>query len=210
MVLSAFRAVAIPAVALVVLAACSANTDNSADTAAGGTVSAATSATGDTAGASHGGMDHSTMVRSAPRDTNQVFLRMMSDHHQGLFVMIDSAGGKLSAAKADADMMRQKQKSGQEHMVHLLATQYSDSIMPMVMPSNQPMIEAVARSAASNADRVFYQQVIAHHREGIMMIDKQLPYLTREPKQMATTMRAEQQREITEFERKAGGSGSTP
>lgn len=198
------RTVLAPAITLLVLAACSANTDASSDSALGASTAAAT-AVGDTGMATHAGMDHSTMSRSAPRDTNQVFLRMMSDHHQGLFVMIDSAGGKLAAARADADMMRQKQKSGQEHMVHLLATQYSDSIMPMVMSSNQPMIEAVARSAAGDADRVFYQQVIAHHREGIMMIDKQLPHLTGEPKQMATTMRAEQQREITEFERKAGG-----
>lgn len=204
--LSHLRAVATPAMTLVLLAACSPGTDSASDSAAAATTDAAASTTGDTAGASHAGMDHGTMARSAPRDTNQVFLRMMSDHHQGLLVMVDSASGKLTAAKADADMMRQKQKSGQEHMVHLLATQYSDSIMPMVMPSNQPMIEAVARAGAGDADRVFYQQVIAHHREGIMMIDKQLPHLTGEPKQMATTMRDEQQREITEFERKASNT----
>ena len=202
---SSLRAVLGPAVTVLVLAACSANTDDASDSAAGRTAAAVT-ATGDTGTAARAGMDHGTMTRSAPRDTNQVFLRMMSDHHQGLLAMVDSASSKLTAAKADAEMMRQKQKSGQDHMVHLLATQYSDSIMPMVMPSNQPMIEAVARAAASDADRVFYEQVIAHHREGIMMIDKQLPHLTGEPKQMATTMRDEQQREITEFERKASGT----
>lgn len=139
MVLAAFRAVAAPAVTLLVLAACSANMDNAADSAAGGTASAATSATGDTAGASHGGMDHSSMGRRASRDTNQAILLMMSDHHQGLLVMVDSASGKLAAAKANADMMRQKQKSRQEHMVHLLATQYSDSIMPSNQPGSRPL-----------------------------------------------------------------------
>ena len=59
--------------------------------------------------AAHAGMNQDVMSRGAPRDTNQVFLRMMSDHHQGLFVMIDSAGGKLSAATADANTMREMQ-----------------------------------------------------------------------------------------------------
>lgn len=194
-----------PAITLLVVSACSAKTDATSDSTMGATMGAAT-ATGDSGMAPHAGMDHGMMSRSAPRDSNQVFLRMMSDHHQGLFVMIDSAGGKLAAAKADANTMRDTQKSGQAHMVHLLATQYADSIMPMVMPSNLVMIEAVARSAAGDADRVFYQQIIAHHREGIMMIDKQLPHLTGEPKQMATTMRGEQQREITAFERKVSDS----
>lgn len=84
-------------------------------------------------------------------------------------------------------------------MVHLPATQYSDSITPMVMPSNQPMIDAMTRSAAGDAVRVFSQQVIADHREGIMMIDTQLPPHMGEPKQMAATMRAEQHRNIAEF-----------
>lgn len=200
------RAALAATLAVLSMVACSGNASDSAADSAAGTTAAAAPAAGDIGAAAHAGMDHSAMTRTAPRDTNQAFLRMMSDHHQGLLVMVDSASGKLSAAKADADMMRQKQKSGQDHMMHLLATQYSDSIMPMVMPSNQAMIEAVARAAAGDADPVFYQQVIAHHREGIMMIDKQLPHLTGEPKQMATTMREEQQREIAEFERKTGGA----
>lgn len=101
------RTVLAPAITLLVLAACSANTDASSDSASGATT-AATMAAGDAGMASHGGMDHNTMAHSAPRVTNQVFLRVTSDHHQGHFVLINGAGGKLASAKADADMMRQK------------------------------------------------------------------------------------------------------
>ena len=49
-----------------------------------------------------------------------------------------------------------------------------------------------------------YQHVIMHHQEGLKMIDQFLPRLTKpELKQMAEKMRADQQKEIQEFQRKA-------
>jgi len=161
--------------------------------------------------ASHGmaGMDHGAMAnRSAPRDSNQAFLRMMSDHHQGLVVMSDSAMGKLGAtAKADAQKLRTDQRKEMDHMLQMLRSDYKDSVTPMIMPSNQTMIAAVSRASSGDADRVYYEQVIAHHREGVQHVDMHLPHLTGDVKQMAETMKADQQREIQEFERKAGGAG---
>ena len=191
--------------ALALTAACGGGKDDAATDTAGGTTAATATAT-DT---SMSGMDHSgmTMNRSAPRDSNQSFLRMMSDHHQGLIVMSDTAMGKLGAtAKADAQRLRSDQKAEQERMVQMLSAQYSDSLMPMVMPSNQQMIQAVAQAGSGDADRVYYQQVIAHHREGVQMAEKMLPQLTGEPKQMATKSIEKQRKEIAEFEKKAGAS----
>ena len=92
-------------------------------------------------------------------------------------------------------------------MLQMLRSDYQDSVTPMILPSNQTMISTVAQSSASDADRVYYQQVIAHHREGVQMIDKMLPHLTGMSKDMASTSRTKQQREIAEFEKKAGTTG---
>ena len=156
---------------------------------------------------SHGmaGMDHGAMAnRAAPKDSNQSFLRMMSDHHHGLVVMSDSAMGKLGAtAKADAQKLRSDQQKEMDHMLQMLRSDYEDSSAPMIIPGNRRMISSVARASAGDVDHVYYEQVIAHHREGIQMIDRVLPHLTGMSKDMASTARTKQQREIAEFEKKA-------
>lgn len=191
-------------VALLV-SACGGGNEASTDTAAG-TTAVATATTTDT---SMAGMDHSGMAmnRGAPRDSNQVFLRMMSDHHQGLLALADSARAKLSAtARADAEKMTTKQKGEQEHMLQMLRSDYHDSITPSMMASNRAMMQTVASAGASEADRVFYQQVIAHHREAIQMVDRLHPHLTGMAKQMAEKARTDQQREIAELEKKMAGT----
>lgn len=194
---------------LVLAGACSAGGDRT-DTAAApaATMGAGANPVDTGMGAmSHGmaGMDHGAMAnRGAPRDSNQAFLRMMSDHHQGLVVMSDSAMGKLGGtAKADAQKLRTDQQKEMDHMLQMLRSDYKDSITPTIMPSNQAMISAVARASSGDADRVYYEQVIAHHREGVGMIDRMLPHLSGMSRDMASTARTKQQREIAEFERKA-------
>ena len=144
--------------------------------------------------------------RGAPRDSNQAYLRMMSDHHQGLIALVDTARPKLgAAAKADAEKVATAQKNEQQHMIQMLRGEYAETITPAILPSNQAMIQAVAGAAAGETDRVFYQQVIAHHREGIEMAGKMLPHLTGMSKDMAEKARTDQQREIADFEKKAAG-----
>ena len=194
---------------LLVLSACSGGGDAASDTAAAAAATGGANAnpidTGMSASHDMAGMNHGAMAnRSAPRDSNQSFLRMMSDHHQGLLAMSDTAMGKLGAtAKADAQKMRTDQKREQDHMLQMLRSDYKDSLTPMILPSNQAMISTVAQAGSGDADRVYYQQVIAHHREGVQMIDKMLPHLTGMSKDMASSSRTKQQREIAEFEKKA-------
>lgn len=143
--------------------------------------------------------------RSAPRDSNQSFLRTMSDHHQGLIALCDSAMGKLgAAARSDAQRLRTEQKREQDHMLAMLRSDYKDSVTPMILPTNRQMIATVTQASTSDADRVFYEQVVAHHREGVQMIDRMLPHLTGMSKDMASSSRMKQQKEIAEFEKKAG------
>ena len=160
------------------------------------------------AGMDHSNMSMGAMNRSAPRDSNQAFLRMMSDHHAGLLAMVDSAQPRLAGAtaKSDAQKMRLAQDAEQRRMLSMLSQQYSDSVTPMVMPSNRAMIDSLARAPqGAEADRVFYRQVIAHHREAIQMTEPMLPHLTGEVKQMAQKTVSDQRREIQELERKAAG-----
>lgn len=189
---------------LVAVTACA---GESSEQAAGGDTAAAVTPT-DTA---MGGMDHSQMAamnRPAPRDSNQAFLRMMSDHHEGLIAISDSAAERVqgSTAKSDARTLRDKQQREQEEMLAMLSRQYQDSITPMIMPSNQAMLDSTVRASGAEVDPIFYRQVVHHHREGIAMAEPMLPHLTGEVRQMADRMIAEQRREIEEFERKAGAS----
>lgn len=216
------------AAAVLGVAACSSaeNKNAAAGDSAGGAASAAAPAaagTGNAGGAAASGgadtgmagmsgMDHSQMAgmnRSAPKDSNQAFLRMMSDHHEGLIMMADSAKGRVQTAdaKATARELDEKQHREQQQMLTMLRREYQDSITPMVMPSNRAMLDSVVRGPqGAELDRVFYRQVIAHHREAIQMVDKMGPQLKGEVRSMAQRMRGDQQREIQELERKAAKS----
>lgn len=202
-ILSRFAAVAAAAL-LAFTTACGDTGDRAAeDTAA---IPATTPA--DTA--MMGGMDHSMMAgmnRTAPHDSNQVFLRMMSDHHQGLIMMSDSALARLqgATAKADAAKLKEKQLREQQEMMTMLRSTHNDSITPMMMPSNRAMMDSTMRAAGAAADSAYYHHVINHHREGIRMTEAIMPHLTGEVKAMAEKMVADQRKEITEFERKMRG-----
>lgn len=151
--------------------------------------------------------EHATMSRPAARDSNQAFLRMMVDHHQGLIAVVDTATPKIDGtARADAQKVGAKQETEQQRMQRMLSSQHQDSITPAIMTSNEAMIRAVASAPADAAGRAFYEQTIAHHREGIEMGKRMLPHLTGEVKQMAEKMIADQEKEIAEFEKKVGGA----
>ena len=151
-------------------------------------------------------MDHSQMAmdRPAPRDSNQAFLRMNSDHHQGLIQLADTAlaHATRAATKADAHKLRDKQASEQRMMLGMLRRQDNDTITPMVLPSNQAYLDTLSHASGATVDPTFYRLVVAHHREGIAMIDRMLPSLTGQVRAMALKGRAEQQREIPEMQRK--------
>jgi uncharacterized protein (DUF305 family) len=199
-----------PLAAVVLAGACGKSDQAGGDSAAAATDSTAAGQVSATPApdTSMAGMQHGATSEPAPRDSNQAFLRMMVDHHQGLVAMSDTAMPRLAGAtaKSDAQTLREKQAAEQQHMSQMLQTTYTDSHAPMILPSNQAMIDSVrATTAGADADRGYYRQVIAHHQEGVHHVDMHLPHLTGEVKQMAEKMKADQQREIRELERKAGG-----
>lgn len=125
--------------------------------------------------------------------------------------MSDSALPRVSGAtaRADAQRMRDKQATEQQHMARMLRTTYADAHAPMILPSNQAMIDSVrATTPGAGAIRTYYRQLVAHHREGVDMARRMLPQLTGEVRTMAEQMVREQQREIEAFERKGGDAPS--
>ncbi|HEY0779862.1 MAG TPA: DUF305 domain-containing protein [Gemmatirosa sp.] len=145
------------------------------------------------------------VAAAASRDSTRAFLRMMVDHHQGLIVMGDSASARATraATKADAHKLRDEQATEQRRMETMLHRTYGvDSVQPTVIPSNQAMLDTLGHASGAEYDRMFYRFVIAHHREALAMIDQALPHLTPEVRGMAAGMRAKQQREIAQLERK--------
>lgn len=188
----------------VVAAGCAKSEQGSADTTAAA-ASGAPSSTSDTGMA---GMSSSTMAgmnRGAAKDADQEFLRMMTDHHQGMIQMGSDAmtKGSTPAVQGDAHKMHTAQMDEQNKMIGMLKTNYGETTMPMLMPSNKSMMEMMQTKTGAGYDRAFYESVIAHHGQAIKMVDDMMPKLTNaEVKKMAQQMKADQVKEIAELKKK--------
>lgn len=146
-----------------------------------------------------------TNTRAPARDAEQEFLRMMSDHHEGLIQMATTAMSKAiaPATQSDARRVHTKQLEEQKQMIAMLQDSYDETLTPTTTPSNKPMIDSLEAKSGAEYDRAFYASMVAHHREAIRMVDDMLPRLTRaDLRQMAEKMKSDQQREITEFQQK--------
>lgn len=138
-------------------------------------------------------------------NSDRDFLRMMSDHHAGLIEMASAAMTKASmpATQGDAHNLHTKQAAERDSMIAMLRNDYSDAYAPKVMPKTRAQNDSLQALAGANYDRAFYRMIVDHHREAVAMIDSTLPHLTKDDvKRMAEKMKAEQQKEITEFQRK--------
>ena len=152
-----------------------------------------------------GGMQHdmANMTGNADHD----FLRMMSDHHKGLILLAHmtkdrKAGG---TAVADASALDAAQDKELDHMVTMLEKDFRDPYAPRVMPQHQALADALKGKSGKEYDRTFYQNVIQHHQEALTMIDAYLPKSKNAMlKQMAEQMKADQSKEIADFQRKVG------
>jgi uncharacterized protein (DUF305 family) len=146
-----------------------------------------------------------TGIPSTPaKDANHEFLRMMSDHHEGLVRMAEEAMSKASSTttQGDAHQLHTKQMEDQKKMVAMVQQQYDETHIVKTMPQHARMIADLQGKSGSEYDRTFYRHVVEHHKEGISMTDQMLPNLKGEVRRMAETMKAAQQKEIAEFEKK--------
>ena len=147
-------------------------------------------------------MQGMSMTGDADRD----FLRMMSDHHKGMILMAHMTKDRKPAGRsaADAAKLDTKQDKELDQMQTMLEKDFKDPYAPKVMPDNQAMADELKGKSGADYDRTFYQNVVKHHQQAIKMIDDYLPKAKSATiKQMAEKMKADQTKEIAEFQQKA-------
>lgn len=149
--------------------------------------------------------DMAGMNRPAAKDADHEFLRMMIDHHEGMIQMGVAAMTKASTQQArdDAHKLHTKQLAEQKEMQAIVSSSYAENVMPMVMPSDKPMNGSLQQMSGVDYDRTFYGNVVRHHQAGIQMMNDFESRVQRpDVKLMIPKMKADQQREIGEFEGK--------
>lgn len=133
------------------------------------------------------------------------FLRQMSDHHEGLVLIAERAHERATddSVRSVAENLHMKQAAERDSMVAMLSTAFQQQHTPQAMAKNRAQADSVAAQSGTEADRYFLNTTIAHHREGIGMIDQHFGHLTNpEVRSMAEKMKGDQQREIQELEGK--------
>jgi uncharacterized protein (DUF305 family) len=139
-------------------------------------------------------------------DPDQNFLRMMSDHHKGLILLAHMTKERKEggAAVVDAKKVDTKQDAELDKMMGMLEKSYKDAYAPKTTPEHQAMADDLKTKRGKEYDQTFYQDIVKHHKEAIKMVDDYLPRgKSAAVKQMAEKMKADQTREIREFEQKA-------
>ena len=132
------------------------------------TAMAANSAPSDSSGAMSG------MAGSASKMTGHAdhdFLRMMSDHHQGLISIVHMTIERkdIGSSLADAKKLDDAQDKELDKMVTMLEKDYKDPYEPKIMAEHQAMADALKPKTGKEYDRGFYQSIIMHHEEAIKM-----------------------------------------
>jgi uncharacterized protein (DUF305 family) len=139
-------------------------------------------------------------------NVDQDFLRAMSDRHQGIVAIARPTKGRFGAGEAvrgDAATLDAKGTAQLDSMSAMLRSAFNDQYLAKVLPNHQAVSDSLAKLSGPAFDRHFYDGVIAHHQEGIRMLEQYIPRLTRpDLKAMAERMRDEHRREIEELERK--------
>lgn len=192
--------------------ACSSRAGNEAATRSDTAAAATSAAPADTATAPRSPDSAGNATAAMPGMTgnpDQDFLRMMSDHHKGLILMSHETIERKDplGVKADARKLDKEQDVELDRMVTLLEQQFKDPYDPKVTPENKAMVDALQPLKGAAYDSAFRRNVIAHHRQGIQMMDEFLPKLTRaDLRSMTEKMKAAQTKEIAEQERKLGRS----
>jgi uncharacterized protein (DUF305 family) len=217
MIMPCTRALWLPAV---LAAACSSGSKSMDRSAAGATDTAVVSATAtattpaDTmAGMSNmknmdmKNMDMNKMggMQNMTGDADRDFLRMMSDHHKGLVLIAHMTKERKDggASKVDAATLDAKQDKELDRMQTMLEKDFKDPYVPKVTPDNQAMADELKGKSGADYERTFYQDIIKHHQAALKMVDDYLPKgKSAAIKQMAQTMKADQAREIADFQKK--------
>lgn len=188
------------------IAACSAK-EKATDTAVGAPASPPAGMKPDSMAMGGGGVSGMTAQTGDP---DRDFLRMMSDHHKGLIALVHMTQERngVGTAKADAATMDKAQDAELDAMMTMLEKTYKDPYAPKVLPEHQAMAVSLKPMRGKGYERTFYEDIVKHHNEAIAMIDGYLPKArSADVKTMAEKMKADQAREIADFQQKLAKIG---
>ena len=138
---------------------------------------------------------------------DQEFLRMMSDHHEGLVQMGRQAAGRAQDAqvKAMAQRLADDQAGEQQEILRMLRESFNETHQPMVMPENRVQMEQLARYQGAEYDREFLELTSHHHNDAIVMIHLMRPaFRMQDVRAMANQMEEKQMREVRELKQMLG------
>ena len=144
-------------------------------------------------------------------DADHDFLRMMSDHHKGLIAMAHMTKERKDAggAVADAVKLDKVQDAELDHMMTMLEKDFKDPYAPKVIAEHQAMALELKAKSGKEYERAFYEGIIKHHQEALVMIDGYLPKAKNAMlEQMAEKMKVDQAKEIAEYRRKLSALGA--
>ncbi len=152
-------------------------------------------------------MDNMNGMANMTGDADQDFLRMMSDHHKGMIAMahMTKERNDVGTAAADAKKLDAGQDKELDRMVTMLEKDFKDAYKPKVMPDNQEMADQMKSKNGTAYERAFYENTITHHQAAVKMVEEYLPKgKSAAIKQMAEKIKADQTKEIAEFQKKIG------
>lgn len=157
-----------------------------------------------------GNMGNMANMPDMTGNPDQDFLRMMSNHHKGLILIAHMTKDRKDEGTAASDALRLDTKQDKEldQMVSMLEKDFKDPYAPKVMPQHQAMADALKTKSGKDYERTFYEDIIKHHEQAIVMINGYLPKAKNPTiKQMAEKMKADQSREIADFRKKVSQLG---
>jgi len=138
-------------------------------------------------------------------EADREFLSLMIGHHTEMLAIAEAAmAGATGQAKDDAESVFREQSVERDSMASMLRIQYADLTAPSIAETARTKADSLRRLAGGRAGHAFYDMTIAHHRQGIAMIDEYAARLSPRLRTMASRMKSEQLAEIADFQGKAG------
>jgi uncharacterized protein (DUF305 family) len=147
-------------------------------------------------------------TRTPSETADQDFLRLMIDHHEGLIELASTVTGlRDSTVENEARALRDRQQAEQNKLIALARRVANDSVKPNVTTWGKGLAGTLKGLAGVVYTKKFYEQVVAHHKEGIRIIDEMTPNLRNaEVSAIAKKMKSDAQKEIARFEKKAAAA----
>jgi uncharacterized protein (DUF305 family) len=149
-----------------------------------------------------------TDTRTPSLDADQDFLRMMIDHHEGIIQLTNTVANlRDSTLDREAHALHDRQEAEQKKLIALAKRVARDSVKPNLSTWGDGLSGALRGLAGAAYGKKFYEQVVAHHKEGNRIIDEMTPNLRNaEVKQVAKKMKADWTAEIARFEKKVAAA----